>query len=109
MYFKELVYAMAGGPVKIIHGEIANIDPLLEWSKWLAYIPRLQKEKIRYLKIKRKKGLALNTNDLNILKTYEEQMRLAKLFQIYGTSKISQEEYIEVYNYMTNNSIDELI
>lgn len=34
---------------------------------------------------------------------------MAKLFKIYGTSDISKDEYIEVYNYMTKYSIEDLM
>ncbi len=34
---------------------------------------------------------------------------MLELFKIYGTNKISKEEYMEVYNYMESESIDKLM
>ncbi len=99
---------MAGSDVKIIHGEvIGNVDPYIEWIKWLSYVPEFQKVRIQKLNSKRVEKMTLE--ELDELRTYKSQIRMLELFKIYGTNEISKDEYMEVYDFMVNQSIDELM
>ncbi len=51
----------------------------------------------------------MTLKELDELKVYQSQIRMLELFKIYGTDKISKDEYMEVYDYMVNQSIDELM
>lgn len=105
---KEMAYIMAGSGVKIIHGEVmGNINPYIEWIKWLSYIPEFQKERLE--KLNSKTGEELTLEELDEIKIYKSQIRILELFKKYGTNKISKDEYMEVYNFMENQSIDELM
>ena len=99
---------LASSRTKIIHGEvIGNINPYIEWIKWLSYVPEFQKARIQKLNSKTLKELT--KEELNEIKSYKNQLRMLELFKIYGTDKISKDEYMEVYDYMINQSIDELM
>lgn len=99
---------MAGSDVKIIHGEvIGNVDPYIEWIKWLSYVPEFQKARIQELNFKKVEEMTLE--ELDEIRAYKSQIRVLGLFKIYGTSEISKDEYMEVYNFMVNQSIDELM
>lgn len=99
---------MAGSNVKMIHGEVTrNVDPYMEWTKWLSYVPEFQKERIQELNSKRMEEMTLE--EVEELEKYKNQNRMLGLFKIYSTSKISKDEYMEVYDYMANQSIDELM
>ncbi len=105
---REMANIMAGSSVKVIHGEcIGNVDPYIEWIKWLSYIPEFQKERIQYLNSKTVEELTLE--EIDELKIYKNQNKMLELFKIYGTNKISKEEYMEVYNFMETESIDKLM
>lgn len=99
---------IAGSDIKIIHGEvIGNVDPYIEWIKWLSYVPEFQKARIQELNSKRVEEMTLE--ELDELRAYKSQIRVLGLFKIYGTNKISKDEYMEVYDFMVNQSIDELM
>lgn len=99
---------MAGSDVKIIHGEvIGNIDPYIEWIKWLSYVPEFQKARIQELDSKIIEEMSLE--ELDELRIYKSQIRMLELFKKYGTSEISKDEYMEVYDFMINQSINELM
>ncbi len=99
---------MAGSSAKVIHGEvIGNVDPYMEWIKWLSYVPEFQKVRIQELNSKPVEELTLE--ELDEIRSYNSQIRMLELFKRYGTSKISQDEYMEVYDFMVNQSIDELM
>ncbi len=51
----------------------------------------------------------LTLEDLDEIRAYKSQIRMLDLFKIYGTSEISKKEYIEIYDFMVNQSIDELM
>lgn len=105
---KIIAKELAGNKVKIIHGAVKrNVDPLIEWIKWLSYIPDFQKSRIKYLESKVASDISLE--ELNELNQYRIQAKIAKLFKLYGTSDISKNEYIEVYNYMKEHSIEDLM
>ncbi len=105
---REMANMLAGSDIKIIHGEvIGNVDPYIEWIKWLSYVPEFQKARIQELNSKIVEELTLE--ELDEIRAYKSQIRMLELFKIYGTDKISKDEYMEVYDFMENQSIDELM
>lgn len=56
-----------------------------------------------------KKVEEMTIEELNELKAYKSQIRMLGLLKIYGTSEISKDEYMEVHDFMANQSIDELM
>ena len=105
---RTMANIMAGSGVKIIHGEIiGNVNPYIEWIKWLSYVPKFQQSRI--IELNSKKIEDMSIEELDEVRNYKNQKRMSKLFKIYGSSDISKEEYMEVYNYMENQSIDELM
>lgn len=105
---REMANILAGSGAKIIYGEIiGNVDPYIEWIKWLSYVPEFQQSRIKELNSKKIEDMSLE--ELDEVRNYKNQKRMLKLFKIYGSSDISKEEYMEVYNYMVNQSIDELM
>ena len=105
---KVVANMMAGSNIKIIHGEVVgNANPYIEWIKWLSYIPKFQE--VRLQEVSSKKVEELTGEEIDELNTYKRQNRILKLFKLYGTKEISKDEYMEVYNFMVNQSIDELM
>lgn len=97
-----------GGNVKIIHGSvIGNIPPDIEWTKWLSYEPEFEKKRIEYLDSK--KVSELSYKELEEASRYSRNKIFARLFKIYGTSECSEEDYMRVYDYMCNESIENLM
>ena len=108
IFSNEMLKEMAKDGVKVIPGNIfGNIMPDLEWLKWLSYEPKFEKERIAYLNSK--KVTDLSYEELKEISTYKRNKIMAKLFKIYGTNKCKEEEYMLVYDYMVNESIEELM
>lgn len=100
--------ARMGGKVKIIHGNvIGNISPDIEWIKWLSYEPEFEKKRIEYFDSK--KISELSYEELEEASRYSRNKIFASLFKIYGTSECSEEDYMKVYDYMCNESIEKLM
>lgn len=100
--------ARMGGKVKIIHGNvIGNISPDIEWIKWLSYEPEFEKKRIEYYDSK--KISELSYEELEEASRYSRNKIFARLFKIYGTSECSEEDYMKVYDYMCNESIEKLM
>lgn len=100
--------ARMGGKVKIIHGNvIGNVSPNIEWIKWLSYEPEFEKKRIEYFDSK--KISELSYEELEEACSYSRNKIFARLFKIYGTSECSEEDYMKVYDYMCNESIEELM
>lgn len=105
---REMAMLMAGTGSKAIHGKmIGNVSPYIEWIKWLSYTPDFQEEKIQELNNKVVKDLSLA--EVSELREYLEQKRMLNLFKIYGSTVITKDEYMEVYDYMCLKSIDKLM
>lgn len=99
---------MSGGNVKVIHGEVVgNVNPYIEWIKWLSYIPEFQQLRMQELNCKSIDNASLE--ELDEIRKYKNQSRILSLFKIYGTSEISKKEYMEVYDFMVKHSIDDLM
>ena len=100
--------AKIGGKVKIIHGNVVgNVSPNIEWVKWLSYEPEFEKKRIEYFDSKKISELSLE--ELEEASRYSRNKVFARLFKIYGTSECSEEDYMKVYDYMCNESIEELM
>lgn len=100
--------AKMGGKAKIIHGNvIGNVSPDIEWIKWLSYEPEFEKKRIEYFDTK--KVSELSYEELEEASKYSRNKIFAKLFKIYGTNECSEEDYMRVYDYMCNESIEELM
>ena len=100
--------ARMGGMTKIVHGNvIGNVSPDIEWIKWLSYEPEFEKKRIEYFDSK--KVSELSYEELEEASSYSRNKIFARLFKIYGTSECSEEDYMKVYDYMCNESIEELM
>ncbi len=96
------------GKAKIIHGNIVgNVSPDMEWIKWLSYEPEFEKKRIEYFDSKKKSELSYE--ELEEASRYSRNKIFARLFKIYGTSECSEEDYMKVYDYMCNESIEKLM
>lgn len=105
---KVMANMLAGSNTKIIHEKfIGSTDSYSEWLKWLAYIPDFQKSRMQELESKTVKELTLE--EIDEVRAYRSQNRMLELFKIYGTDKITKDEYTEVYDFMINRSIEELM
>lgn len=97
-----------GGKAKIIHGNVfGNVSPDIEWIKWLSYEPEFEKKRIEYFDTK--KVSELSYEELEEASKYSRNKIFARLFKIYGTDECSEEDYMKVYDYMCNESIEELM
>lgn len=100
--------AKMGGNVKMVHGNvIGNVSPDIEWIKWLSYKPEFEKRRIEYLDSK--KISELSYEELEEVSKYSRNEIFARLFKIYGTGECSTEDYMKVYDYMCNESIEGLM
>lgn len=105
---REMAKIMAGNGTKIIHGgNIGNVDPYIEWIKWLSYIPEYEKKRIEYFDSK--KISELTYEELEEASRYSRNKIFARLFKIYGTRECSEEDYMKVYDYMCSESIEKLM
>lgn len=98
----------SGSQVKFIYGNVfGNIPPIIEWIKWLSYEPEFEKNRIEHLNSKGSNNLSYE--ELNELDHYMKRKRMAQLFKKYDCKECSKKEYMEVYSYMSNESIINLI
>lgn len=98
----------SGSQVKFIYGNVfGNIPPIIEWIKWLSYEPEFEKNRIEHLNSKGSNNLSYE--ELNELDHYMKRKRMAQLFKKYDCKECSKKEYMEVYSYMSNESIINLM
>lgn len=103
---KEMI--KMGVNCKIIPGNtIGNVSPIIEWIKWLSYEPEFEKKRIEYLDSKKRSELSYE--EIDEAANYNRNKIFAELFKIYGTSECSNGDYMRVYDYMCNESIEELM
>ena len=111
MSLKEILareMAKSDGKAKITCGKtIVDVSPDIEWLKWLSYEPEFEKNRIEYFDSKKVSELSLE--ELAEASRYIKNRAFAELFKIYGTSECSKEDYMKVYEYMCNESIEELM
>ena len=90
---------------KLIRGNVMrNVNPLIEWIKWLSYNPVHEQEKINYIYSKKVEDLSID--ELKEIIKYKERNSMAQLFIKYNKGECSEEEYIEVYDYMDKSITD---
>lgn len=93
---------------KVIHGNMnGNVSPVVEWIKWLSYESEFEKQRIKYLHSKRVSELSYE--ELEEASIYSRNKTYARLFKIYDTSECSYENSMRVYDFMCNESIEELM
>ena len=89
----------------VIPGEqIPGIDSLNEWIKWLSYKPAFEQEKITSISLKTVTDLTID--DLEILLQYKKEEKMVLLFKKYKSNECTADEFMEVYNYMSNSITD---
>ena len=84
-----------------------NISPDIEWLKWLSYESEFEKKRIEYFDSK--KVSELSYEELEEASRYSRNKVFSRLFKIYGTDECSEEDHMRVYDYMCNESIEELM
>lgn len=93
---------------KVITGNVAgNISPDIEWIKWLNYEPEFERDRINYLE--NKKVSELSSQDLCEIIGYRKNKEFAELFKQYYSGKVSKKDYMRIYDFMSNESIDDLM
>lgn len=99
---------MAGSGNMTLVGDVTgNVNPYIEWIKWLEYEPEFLKLRIQELTSKEIENLSID--ELEEIKKYKYLERILGLFKIYGTKEISKDGYMEVYDFMVNNKIEDLM
>ncbi len=89
----------------VVPGEqIPGIDSLNEWIKWLSYRPSFEQEKIASISLKAVTDLTVD--DLEILLQYKKEEKMVLLFKKYKNRECTTNEFMEVYNYMSNSITD---
>ena len=97
-----------GKEFKMICGDVfGNVDPYIEWIKWLSYEPEFILEKVE--EISNKKVAEITESERKLINKFKEDQEMARLFKIYGTNEINKAEYMKVYKYMNEKSIENLI
>ncbi len=107
-YNRMVAKEMAGMGGKFLHGKtIGNVSPDIEWIKWLSYEPEFEKKRIEYFDSKRVSELSYE--ELLEACIYSRNKVFARLFKIYGTQECSTEDYMKVYDFMCQESIEKLM
>lgn len=107
-YNRMMAKMMADLGSKVITGNVfGNVSPDIEWIKWLNYEPEFEIDRINYLENEKVSDLSIK--DLEEIIRYRRNREFAKLFKQYGTGEISKEDYMRVYDFMSNESIDDLM
>ena len=101
------LFRTKGKGVRVVSGDFWNVNPYIEWTKWLSYVPDFLKEKIEI--ISNKQASEITEAEYNLLNKFKEDQKMARLFKIYGTKEITEDEYITVYKYMKTKNIESLM
>lgn len=89
----------SNGKVKLVRGKVKrNIDPLIEWIKWLSY--ESNSEKARSQNLSHKSIEQLSKEELIWISEYKSRKHMLDLFKRYTKGECSSSEYMEVYDYM---------
>ena len=98
---KEMAKISSSTAINIRGNVLGNINPLIEWIRWLSYVPSFMKERIDYIYSKNIRDLSVA--ELKELTSYQEERRMQELFLKYKNGKYNPDEYMEVYDYMGNS------
>ena len=98
---KEMAKISNGTAINIRGNVLGSINPLIEWIRWLSYVPSFMKERIDYIYSKNIRDLSVA--ELKELTSYQEERRMQELFLKYKNGKYNPDEYMEVYDYMGNS------
>lgn len=102
------LFAERGSNAKMISGDcVGQINPYIEWVKWLSYEPEFEKEMMDYLEAKDASEITLEEEAKRHL--IIRNRLFAPLFKKYGSDNCSKEEYMQVYDFMCTESIEELM
>ena len=78
-----------------------------EWMKWLTYIPDFKEWQIK--EINKKRIDELSCEELEIVLKSKKEDRMLDLLNKFNSNTIKEDEYIEIKNYMDNESIEDLM
>ena len=107
-YDRIIVEQMAKAGCKLIpKNTVGSISPDIEWIKWLSYEPEFEKSRMKYFDSK--KVSELTFEELEEARKYLRNKAFAGLFKMYGTDECSEEDYMKVYDFMCDESIEELM
>ncbi len=84
-----------------------KFNPCREWIKWLANSCEQQKVKIK--KINSKKVSSLTDEEFVEIETYFYHRKVLNLLENYGNKEMTNEEYLEVYQFISTHSLSKLM
>ena len=90
-----------------------NFEPYIssitirEWIKWLAYVPDFKKSGME--KINSKRVDELSCEELEEALSIRKQEKMLNLLSKVHSSDITEEEYKEVYDFIDNESLEDLM
>ena len=71
---KEMAKISSSTAINIRGNVLGNINPLIEWIRWLSYVPSFMKERIDYIYSKNIRDLSVA--ELKELTSYQEERRM---------------------------------
>lgn len=92
---KEMARINNGTAINIRDNVIGSVNPLIEWIRWLSYVPYFMKERIDYIYFKNIRDLSVT--ELKELTSYQEERRMEELFLKYKNGKCSSDEYMIIW------------
>lgn len=84
-----------------------NINDVLEYYKWVSYVPLFVREKIEFLLNKDINDFT--SEDFYFLKDVKLQEELSEKFKRYISDECLREDILSIYDYMRTNSLDKII
>ena len=84
-----------------------KFNPCREWIKWLANSCEHQKVKIK--KISSKMISSLTDEEFAEIDTYFYHRKVLNLLENYGNKEMTNEEYLEVYQFISTHSLSKLM
>lgn len=105
---RSMAHLLISSGAKVVPKFCAGqIDPYIEWVKWLSYESSYEKQIMDLVSIKT--VLEISNEELDEISRIKRNKMFAELFKKYGTDECSKEESIMVYNYMCTESIESLM
>lgn len=84
-----------GTAINIRCNVLGSVNPLIEWIRWLSYVPYFMKERMDYIYSKNIRDLSVD--ELKELTFYQEERRMQELFLKYKNGKCSPDEYMIIW------------